>query len=193
MRLIQLSLIIALKRHTLFRFRQSQSPADWQCYKNLLRTILLLFVVRKSPSSLLPFQVIPRSNFGEIFVPLTVHNPRLPLYLYTSEILSSWIIIFLILYLLRPIPLTLLFTYFPILFTFPRPSILLQSLPVISTIFLSTFAWLLPLDLSGRMLLLCLPQCLSWSSSLYVKFLPFSQYFSLLLETLSCSSYNCSS
>ena len=110
---------------------------------------ILLFVVRKSPFSLPPLQLIFRSNSWEISVPLAMHNPPLLLYLYISETLPSWITIFLILYLLRLIPLTLLLTYFSPFLTFSWPSILLQSLPVISTIFLSAFAWL--------------PRCAFWS------------------------------
>jgi len=103
---------------------------------------ILLFIVRKSPSSLPLLQLIPRSNSGKISVPLAVHNSPLLLYLCTSKTLLPWIIIFLTLYLLRLIPLSLLLTLFPSLFTFLRPSILLQSLSVISIIFLSAYAWL---------------------------------------------------
>ena len=104
---------------------------------------ILLFIVRKSPSSLPLLQLIPRSNSGKISVPLAVHNSPLLLYLCTSKTLLPWIIIFLTLYLLRLIPLALLLALFPSLLTFPRPSILFQSL-LIFTIFLNPW---LPLDL----------------------------------------------
>ena len=104
----------------------------------------------------------------------------------TIEIFLSWIIIFLILYLLRFIPLTFLLIFFPPLLTFPRSSTLFQSFPMISTIFLSAFAWL-PLDLSDRMLLLCL----SLDPFLYMlNFFLSHSTFPSFLETFNCSSHS---
>jgi len=59
--------------------------------------------------------------------------------------------------------------------------------PAISTIFLNAFAWT---SRSLRSHALIVPSSMSWSSSLCVKFLPFSQYLSLFLETLNYSSHS---
>ena len=111
--------------------------------------------MKKSFPLYLP-QLIPRSNSGEISVPLAVHNPPLFLYFCTLEIFPSWITIFLIIYLLRLIPLFYLSSFLLSLFS------TFNFAPITPNNLYNTFKRirLTSADLSGRMLLLCLPQYL---------------------------------
>jgi len=169
--------LIELKKHALLRYR-SQFLADWQHYRVRGTTWILRFIVRKSSSSLLSSRSIPRSNFGKISVPLTVHSLPLLLYLCTCyctfaprnpSLLNSHFLDTL--YFLRLIPLTILLTFFLPLLMFSKPSTLLQSFlsppdlyNILKRIRLTSAE---PLNLSGRILLLCFPQCLSIPFSIY--------------------------
>jgi len=104
----------------------------------------------------LPYNLILRSNSGEISVPLVVHNPSL--HLRNSSLLNNH-------FLDTLSSSSYSFNSFThLLSSFPHVSSTFNFVPIIPSNLYNIFKRIRltsagPFDLSGRMLLLCLPQC----------------------------------
>ena len=144
---------------------------EYCCYSSWEKVLLLY----------LPYNLILRSNSGEISVPLVVHNPSL--HLRNSSLLNNH-------FLDTLSSSSYSFNSFThLLSSSPHVSSTFNFVPIIPSNLYNIFKRIRltsagPFDLSGRMLLLCLPQCfllymLNFSLSLLLEnsiVLPFPKF-----------------